>query len=125
FHKGNQAHAIPIISANAPATIEGEYDVGSLVLHQFCVCRALRCCRHLSLRLAGISLSRVRVFLFDCVAPGWGSLDSGALHLRFRPRDIQLLRANQSRSAKHGLSHRTPRSSLDPVEQPAETARDG
>ena len=53
------------------------------------------------------------------------SLDSGALYLRFRPGNVQLLRANQSRSAKHGLSQRAPRFALDPVEQPAETARNG
>src|SRR6266481_3877015 len=124
-HEGNLAYALPIFSADAPATIESDYDVGSLVLHQFCVCRALRCGGHLFLRLAGISLSGICVFLFNWIAPGRRSLDSGALYLRFRPGNVQLLRANQSRSAKHGLSQRAPRSALDPVEQFAETARNG
>src|SRR5882672_1077725 len=89
------------------------------------MCCALRRGSRLFLRLARISLPRVWIFLLDWAASGWCPLDSGALHLRFRPGNVQLLRADQSRCAKHGLSQRAPRPALNSVEQPAETARHG
>src|SRR6184192_4431787 len=53
------------------------------VLHQLRVCSGVRCRHCLFLWLAGVSLSSVRVFLFDWAASGWCPLDSGALHIRF------------------------------------------
>src|SRR6266536_1801408 len=123
--QGDLAHALSLFSANAPDAFKSDQDVGPLVLYQFCVCGALRRGSRLFLWLAGVSLSRVRIFLFNWIAPGWCSLDSGALHLRFRPGNLQLLRPYQSCCAKHVLSQRAPRFALDPVEQPAKTARDG
>src|SRR5437870_3972629 len=75
--------------------------------------------------VAWVSLSCVGIFLFDWVASGGCSLDSRALHLRFRPGDVQLLRTDQSCGAEHGLSQRAPRFAFDPMEQSAEAARDG
>src|SRR4029077_9004847 len=98
---------------------------GPLVLYQFRVCRAVRRGSRLFLRLAGVSLSRVRIFLFNWITPGGRTLDSGTLHLRFRPGNLQLLRAYQSWCDKHGLSTRTPRFAVDSVELLAEAARDG
>src|SRR5258707_9602861 len=123
--QGNLAHALSLFSANAPAASKSDQDVGPLVLYQFRVCGALRRGSRLFLRLAGVSLSRVRIFLFNWITPGGRTLDSGALHLRFRPGNLQLLRAYQWCCAKHGLSQRAPRFALDPVEQPAKTARNG
>src|SRR6266511_4101501 len=79
----------------------------------------------LFLRLARISLSRVRLFLLDWAASCGCTLDSGALHVRFRPGDIQLLRPDQPRRSEHGLSQRAPRFAVDTLEQSAEAARDG
>src|SRR4029077_10814597 len=123
--QGNLAHALSLFSANAAAPFKSDQDVGPLVLYQFCVCGAVRRGSRLFLRLAGVSLSRVRIFLFNWITPGGRTLDSGALHLRFRPGNLQLLRSNQSCCAKHGLSQRAPRFAINPVEQPAKTARDG
>src|SRR6266498_3173797 len=123
--QGNLAHALSLFSANAPAAFKSDQDVGPLVLYQFCVCGPLRRGSRLFLRLARFFLSRVRIFLFNWITSGRCSLDSGALHLRFRPGNVQLLRAYQSCCAKHGLSQRAPRFALDSVEQPAETARNG
>src|SRR5581483_3745573 len=123
--QGDLAHALSVFSTDAPTTFESDQDVGPLVLYQFCVCRALRCGSRLFFRLAWISLSRVCVFLFNRVAPGRRSLDSGALHIRFRPGNVQLLRTNQSGRPKYGISQRASRFALDPVEQSAETARHG
>ncbi len=61
---------------------------------QSCVCHRVRCGGRLFLRLGRISLSGILVFLLDRAASGGRPLDSGALHLRFRPGDVQLLRAD-------------------------------
>src|SRR6266700_4029023 len=106
--QGDLAHALSVFPTDPAAPVEGHQDVGPVVLREFCLCSGVRCRNYLFLRLAGISLSRIRVFLFDWTASGGCSLDSGALHLRFRPGDIQLLRPDQSRGAKHGLSQRAP-----------------
>ena len=82
-HEGNLAHALSLFSGDAPAAIEGDHDVGSMVLHQLCLRGALRCGGRLFLWLAGIPLSRVRVFLLNRIAPRRCSLDPGALHVRF------------------------------------------
>ena len=58
----------------------------------------------------------VFAFLFSIgLHPVGARLDSGALHVRFRPGDLQLLWADQSLGVEHGLSQRAPRSTVDPV----------
>src|SRR5215813_7227961 len=123
--QGNLAHALSVFSGNAGAAVKSDQDVGPLVLYQFRVCCPVRRGSGLFLRLAGISLSRVRVFLLNWITPRGCTLDPGALHIRFRPGNLQLLRAYQSCGAKHGLSQRAPRFARHPMEQPAETARNG
>src|SRR4029078_7681146 len=85
----------------------------------------IRCRNRLFLRLARISLSGGRVLFFHLAASGGRTLDSGALHVRFRPGDVQLLWTDQSGGAEHGLSQRAPRFAVDSVEQSAQAARDG
>src|SRR5207253_1364777 len=41
---------------------------------------------------------------YEWDASGGRAMDSGALHVRFRPGNVQLLWANQSSGIKHGLS---------------------
>src|ERR1044071_4626206 len=89
--QGNLADALSFFSANPPATFESDQDVGPLVLYQFCVCGVLRRGGYLFLRLARVSLSRIGIFLFHWITSGRCSLDPGALHLRFRPGNLQLL----------------------------------
>src|SRR5439155_2492936 len=123
--QGTVAHALSFFPINSAAPLESDQNVGPVVLHQLRVCSGVRCRHCLFLRLAGVSLSSVRVFLFDWAASGWCPLDSGALHIRFRPGDVQLLWTDQSGGAEHGLPQRAPRFALDPVEQSPEAARDG
>ena len=118
-------NALSLFSGNAAASIESRQNVGPLVLDQPGMRGRIRCSGSLFLRLGRLSLSRVRVFIFDWTASGRRALDSRALHVRFRPGDVQLLRPDQSLGAEHGLSQRAPRSAVDPVEQSAETACDG
>src|ERR671922_2786653 len=118
-------NAVSLFSSDASAATEGDQDVGPLVLAESRVCNRVRRSDRLFLRLGGISLSSVRVFVFHRAASGWRPLDSGALHLRFRRGDVQLLRADQSGCAEHGVSQRASRSAVGPLEQSAETARDG
>src|SRR5215471_10327549 len=89
------------------------------------MCNRIRRSDRLSLRLGRISLSGVRIFVFDWLASGWRPLDSGALHVRFRSGNIQLLWADQSSGTKYGLSQRAPRFALGPVAQSAEAAHHG
>src|SRR6266404_8093036 len=96
-----------------------------MVLYQSRVRGRIRCGDHLFLRLGWISLSCVRVFVFDRAASGRCALGSGALHLRFRPGDVQLLRADQSGGFKYGLSQRASRFAVDTVEQSAKATRNG
>src|SRR5439155_22260069 len=123
--QGAVAYAFSFFPTHAAATVESDHHVGPVVLCEFRLCGDVRCSCYLFLRLAWVSLSCVRVFLFDWVASGGRALDSRALHLRFRPGDVQLLRADQSCSAEHGLSQRAPRFAFHPLEQPAEATRDG
>src|SRR3954447_3927431 len=102
--ESNLVDAVSIFSGNPSASTESDQDVGPLVLNQSCMRGRLRRSDRLFLRLAWISLSGVRVFVFHWAAPGGGTLDSGALHLRLRPGDVQLLRTDQSGGAEHGLS---------------------
>jgi len=78
----------PFFSGNAAASIESRQNVGPLVLHQSGMRDLVRCRDRLFLRLGRISLSRVRVLIFDWTASGRRALDSGALHVRFRPGDV-------------------------------------
>src|SRR6476659_1449606 len=102
--EGNLADAVSIFSGNASAPTQGDQDVGPLVLNQSCMRGRVRCRNSLFLRLAWVSLSGVRVFVFHWAAPCGGTLDSGALHLRLRPGDVQLLWTDQLGGAQHGLS---------------------
>src|SRR2546423_2685072 len=118
------ADAVSIFSGHAPASAQSNKDVGSLVLAESRLCNRVRRSDRLFLRLGGISLSRVRVFIFHWAASGGRAMDSGALHLRFRPGDVQLLWADQSSGIKHGLSQRAPRFAVSSMEQSAEAACD-
>src|SRR6185503_8860500 len=102
--ESNLADAVSIFSGNPSASTQSDQDVGPLVLNQFCMRGRVRCRDRLFMRLGWISLSGVRVFVFHWAAPGGGTLDSGALHIRFRPGDVQLLWADQLVGAEHGLS---------------------
>src|SRR5213595_3865002 len=102
--QGDLAHALSVFPTDSAASVESDHDVGPMVLYQFCLRGGVRRSSCLFLRLARISLSRLRVFLFNWSAPGGRTLDSGALHLRFWSGDVQLLRANQYRGVQHGLS---------------------
>src|SRR4030095_7715500 len=81
--QGGLADAVSVLSSHAPAAAQGDQDVGPLVLYQSCMRDRIRCGDRLFLWLGWISLSGVRVFLFDRPAPGWSAMDSRALHLRF------------------------------------------
>src|SRR5213080_1983355 len=117
------ADALSVFPSDTPSATQGHQDVGPLVLDQPGMRGRIRCSGSLFLRLGRLSLSRVRIFLFDWTASGRRALDSGALHVRLRPGDLYLLRPDQSLGVEHGLSQRTPRSTVDPVEQFAEAAR--
>src|SRR4029450_10587639 len=123
--QGALARALSVLSVNASAPPEGDHDAGPLVCSESRLRNRLRCRGGLFLRLGWIALSRVFIFLLHWSAPGRRALDPGALHLRFRPGNVQLLRADQFGVFKHGLSQRAPRSAFNPVAQPAEAARNG
>src|SRR5215471_13215346 len=109
-------NAVSIFSGHASASTEGDQDVGPLVLAESRLCNRVRRSDRLFLWLGRISLSGIRVFVLDRAASGRRALDSGALHVRFRPGDVQLLWADQSGGAEHGLSQRASRFAIGPVE---------
>jgi hypothetical protein len=78
--------SFPFFQVTRPAAFKSDQDVGPLVLYQFCVCGALRRGSRLFLRLAGVSLSRVRIFLFNWITPGRRSLDSRSITLTISTR---------------------------------------
>src|SRR5262249_33716674 len=87
--------ALSVFPSDTSPAIEGDQDVGPLVLDQPDVRRCVRRSDRLFLWLGRISLSSVRVLVFHRAASGWRAMDSGALHLRLRPGNVQLLRADQ------------------------------
>jgi len=87
------ADAVSILSSNPPASTQSDQDVGPLVSINF-ACAMAYDVAIVYFAVGWISLSRVRVFVFHRAAPGGGTLDSGALHIRFRPGDVQLLWAD-------------------------------
>src|SRR6266478_4763339 len=100
--EGDLANALSVFSGNSSASVKGDQDVGPLVLHQSRVRSRLRCSDRLLLRLGWVSLSCLRILLFDRAESSGRRLDARALHVRFRPGDIQLLRAHQSGGIEYG-----------------------
>src|SRR6266480_2135368 len=92
--QGSVAHAFSFFPIDPAAPLKSDQNVGPVVLREFCLCGGIRRRNYLFLRLAGISLSRIRVFLFDWAASGGCSLDSGALHLRFRSGNVSVVLLN-------------------------------
>src|SRR5215471_20507089 len=95
--QGDLADALSVLSVDTAAATEGDQDVGPMVLNKSRVCGPVRRGDRLFLWLGRFLVSRVRVFLLDWAASGGRALDPGALHVRFRPGDVQLLRPDQSR----------------------------
>ena len=86
--QGHLVNALSVFPSDTPSATQGDQDVGPLVLHQPGMRDLVRCRDNLFFRLGRISLSRVRVFIFDWTASGRRALDSGALHVRFRSGDL-------------------------------------
>src|SRR5207248_10858584 len=93
--EGDLADALSVLPSDTPAAIKGNQDVGLMVHHQSRVRGRVRGGDCLYLWLGGIFLSRFRVFLFHWSASCVCALYPGALDLRCRPGDVQLLWADQ------------------------------
>ena len=78
----------PFFPTDAAAAFESDHDVEPMELFQSRLRHRLRCVRDLFLRLARGALSRFFLRVFDRAASGGRAVDSGALHLRFRPGDV-------------------------------------
>src|ERR1043166_1413893 len=101
--KSDLAFLLPRFSAPPAATFKSDRDVEFLDDRERS-CRArLRSRRFHRLRLARALVLGVVVFLFGRPPSSRGAMDSGALHARSRPGDVQLLWADQSGRAQRRL----------------------
>src|SRR5437016_13538100 len=80
--QGDLVNALSLFPGNAAASIESRQNVGPLVFDQSRVCNRLRYSNCLILRLGWISLSGVRLFVFDRTAHCRREMDSRELQVR-------------------------------------------